>query len=134
MLKGFRDFILRGNVVELAVAVIIGAAFTGIVNSLVGDIINPLIAALVGKPDFSALTLSLHGGVIKYGNFLNAAIAFILIASTVYFAIVLPTNALLLRLRGPAPSTTKPCPQCLGDIPLLATRCKFCGETVPAAV
>ncbi len=134
MLKGFRDFILRGNVVELAVAVIIGAAFTGIVNSLVGDIINPLIAAIVGKPDFSALTLSLHGGVIKYGNFLNAAIAFILIASTVYFAIVLPTNALLLRLRGPAPSTTKPCPQCLGDIPLLATRCKFCGEPVPAAV
>ncbi len=134
MLKGFRDFILRGNVVELAVAVIIGAAFTGIVNSLVGDIINPLIAAVVGKPDFSALTLNLHGGVIKYGNFLNAAISFILVASTVYFAIVLPTNALLLRLRGPAPSTTKPCPQCLGDIPLLASRCKFCGEPVAATV
>ena len=133
MLKGFRDFILRGNVVELAVAVIIGAAFTGIVNSLVGDIINPLIAAIVGKPDFSALTLTLHGGVIKYGNFLNAAISFILVASTVYFAIVLPTNALLLRLRGPAPSTTKKCPQCMGDIPLAATRCKFCAEPVPVS-
>ena len=132
MIKGFRDFILRGNVVELAVAVIIGAAFTGIVNSLVGDIINPLIAAIVGKPDFSALTLNLHRGVIKYGNFLNAAISFFLVASTVYFAIVLPTNALLLRLRGPAPSTTKPCPQCLGDIPLNATRCKFCTQPVTA--
>ncbi len=130
MLKGFRDFILRGNVIDLAVAVIIGTAFTGIVTSLVTDIINPLIAAVVGKPDFSALTLSLHGGVIKYGNFLNAAIAFALIAAVVYFFIVLPVNTLLLRLRGPAPSSTKPCPQCFGDIPLAATRCKFCTEPV----
>lgn len=132
MLKGFRDFILRGNVIDLAVAVIIGAAFTSIVNSLVGDIINPLIAAIVGKPDFSALTLSVHGGVVKYGDFLNAAISFALIAFVVYFFIVLPVNTLLLRLRGPAPSTTKPCPQCLGDIPLGATRCKFCGQPVEA--
>ena len=107
MLKGFRDFILRGNVIDLAVAVIIGAAFTAIVNSLVTDIINPLIAAIFTKPDFSALTLSLHGGVIKYGNFLNAFITFAIIAFVVYFFIVLPVNALLLRLRGPAPSTTK---------------------------
>lgn len=132
MIKGFRDFILRGNVIDLAVAVIIGAAFTSIVNSLVADIINPLIAAIVGKPDFSALTLSVHGGVIKYGNFLNAAIAFFLVAFVVYFFIVLPVNSLLLRLRGPAPSSTKPCPQCLGDIPLAATRCKFCAQPVEA--
>ena len=133
MLKGFRDFILRGNVVDLAVAVIIGAAFTAIVDSLVKDVINPLISAVVGKPDFSAFTLNLHGGVIKYGNFLNAAIGFFLVAFTVYFAIVVPINALLLRLRGPAhpelPST-KACPQCLGDIPLAATRCKFCAQPV----
>ena len=103
-----------------------------IVSSLVGDIINPLIAAIVGKPDFSALTLTLHGGVIKYGNFLNAAISFFLVASTVYFFIVLPVNALLLRLRGPAPTSTKPCPQCFGDIPLAATRCKFCTQPVAA--
>jgi len=130
MLKGFRDFILRGNVIDLAVAVIIGAAFTSIVTSLVTDIINPLIAAIVGKPDFSALTLSVHGGVIKYGDFLNSAIAFALVAFVVYFFIVLPVNTLLLRLRGPAPSSTKPCPQCFGDIPLLATRCKFCTQPI----
>lgn len=134
MLKGFRDFILRGNVIDLAVAVIIGAAFTSIVTSLVTDIINPLIAAIVGKPDFSALTLSLHGGVIKYGNFLNAAIAFALVAFVVYFFIVLPVNTLLLRLRGPAPSSTKPCPQCFGDVPLAATRCKFCTQPIDTLV
>ena len=132
MLKGFRDFILRGNVIDLAVAVIIGAAFTSIVNSLVADIINPFIAAIAGKPDFSALTLTVHGGVIKYGNFLNAAISFVLMALVVYFFIVLPINALLLRLRGPAPTATKPCPQCLGDNALAATRCKFCTQVIPA--
>lgn len=130
MLKGFRDFILRGNVVDLAVAVIIGAAFTGIVDSLVKDLINPLIAAIGGKPDLSALTVTVHGGVFAYGNFLNALISFLIKAATVYFFVVLPVNALLLRLRGPAPSTTKPCPQCLGDIPLAATRCKFCTQPV----
>lgn len=132
MLKGFRDFVLRGNVIDLAVAVIIGAAFSSIVNSLVADIINPLIAAVVGKPDFSALTLSVGSGVIKYGLFLNALISFLLVAFTVYFLIVLPVNSLLLRLRGPAPTSTKPCPQCLGDIPLAATRCKFCAQTIAA--
>ena len=130
MLKGFRDFILRGNVVDLAVAVIIGAAFTGIVTSLTTDLINPLISAIGGKPDLSALTFTVHGGVFKYGNFLNALISFLIVASVVYFFVVLPINSLLLRLRGPAPSTTKPCPQCLGDIPLAATRCKFCTQPV----
>lgn len=130
MLKGFRDFILRGNVVDLAVAVIIGAAFTSIVNSLVTDLINPLISAVGGKPDLSALVFTLHGGVFKYGSFLNALISFLIVAGVVYFFVVLPINTLLLRLRGPAPSTTKPCPQCLGDIPLSATRCKFCTQPV----
>ncbi len=98
MFKGFRDFVLRGNVVDLAVAVIIGAAFGAIVNSLVKDIITPLIAAIVGKPDFSALVLHLHGGAITYGNFLNAAISFLLIASAVYFLFVLPMQYVLARV------------------------------------
>ncbi len=130
MLKGFRDFILRGNVIDLAVAVIIGAAFSAITNSLVTDVINPLLAAIVGKPDFSALTLTVHGGVIKYGNFLNALISFLLIASVVYFLIVLPISKMLARIKGPIVVSTKACAQCLSDIPLAATRCKFCGQPV----
>lgn len=130
MLKGFRDFVLRGNVMDLAVAVIIGAAFTSIVNSLVSDIINPLLAAVVGKPDFSALTLNVNGGVIKYGNFLNALISFLIIASVVYFFLVVPVAKLLERVRGPVQLSTKPCPQCLSDIPNGASRCKFCGQPV----
>jgi large conductance mechanosensitive channel len=132
MLKGFRDFILRGNVVDLAVAVVIGVAFSAIVNALVTDIINPLIAAIVQKPDFSALILTVHGGKIKYGDFLNAVISFLLIAGTVYFFIVLPINALLKKFR-PAqasPPTTHPCPECLSDIPLAAKRCSQCGQPV----
>ncbi|HEX4022571.1 MAG TPA: large conductance mechanosensitive channel protein MscL [Acidobacteriaceae bacterium] len=133
MLKGFRDFILRGNVVDLAVAVVIGAAFTSIVNSLVADIINPLIAAIVKKPDFSFLVLHLHGGVIKYGNFLNAVIAFLIIAFAIYFGVVLPLNKLLARLKKNEPvaePTTKACPQCLSNIPIAATRCAFCTQAV----
>jgi large conductance mechanosensitive channel len=130
VLKGFRDFILRGNVLDLAVAVIIGTAFTAIVNSVVKDLINPLIAAVVGKPDFSALVLHVNGGAITYGNFLNALISFLLMAGVVYFAIVLPANTLMARLKGPEAVTTKPCPQCLSDVPLAATRCKYCTQPV----
>jgi large conductance mechanosensitive channel len=133
MLKGFRDFILRGNVVDLAVAVVIGAAFSAIVNALVADIINPLIAAAVRKPDFSFLTLTIHGGVIKYGDFFNAIISFLLIAATIYFFVVVPLNALLARLQPKAPPaapTTKACPECLSDIPLAARRCSHCAQLV----
>jgi large conductance mechanosensitive channel len=130
MLKGFRDFILRGNVLDLAVAVIIGAAFTAIVNSVVKDIITPFIAAIVGKPDFSALTLKVNGGIITYGNFLNAVIAFLLMAGVVYFFIVVPANALMARFKGPAAVENKACPQCLSEIPVAATRCKFCSQPV----
>ena len=132
MLKGFRDFILRGNVVDLAVAVVIGAAFSAIVNALVADIINPLIAAIVHKPDFSALLLNVNGGIIKYGDFLNALISFLIIAATIYFLVVLPINTLLNKFRPkvvPAP-TTKPCPECLSDIPLAAKRCSHCAQLV----
>jgi large conductance mechanosensitive channel len=133
MLKGFRDFILRGNVVDLAVAVILGAAFNGIVASLVGDVLNPLIAATIGKPDFSSVILNVGGGHIKIGNFFNAAISFLIVASVVYFAIVLPLNTLLARLKKPAPdapSTMKTCPECLSEIPLAAKRCAHCAQPV----
>lgn len=133
-MKGFRDFILRGNVVDLAVAVIIGAAFTGIVNALVKDLINPLIAATVRKPDFSALVLTVHGGKFQYGDFLNALISFLLISATVYFFFVLPINSLLKKFRPQqaAPPKTRPCPECLSDIPIAAKRCAHCAQLVEA--
>lgn len=135
MLKGFRDFILRGNVVDLAVAVIIGAAFTGIVNSLVTDVLNPLIAATVGKPNFSFLILHIHNGEVKYGNFLNAAISFLIVASVVYFGVVMPLNWFLARVKAshaapPPPPATRSCPECLSDIPIAARRCAHCAQPV----
>ena len=133
MLKGFRDFILRGNVVDLAVAVILGAAFNSIVTSLVSDVLNPLIAATIGKPDFSGVVLNIGSGHVKIGNFFNAAISFLIVASVVYFAIVLPINHLLSRLKKPAPeapSSLKTCPECLSEIPLAARRCAHCAQPV----
>ncbi len=149
MLKGFRDFILRGNVVDLAVAVIIGAAFGAITASLTTDVITPLIAALVGAPDFSSLVVHvpvLHRvlppsplpanyvapGELHIGKFLNALINFLLNAAAIYFLIVLPMKYLMARFEKPAPSLTRACPQCLSDIPAAATRCRFCTEPVPA--
>ncbi len=132
MIKGFKDFILRGNVIDLAVAVIIGVAFTAIVTSFVTNIVTPLIAALVGKPDFSALVLHVNGGVIKYGDFLNSVLSFLLIAGVVYFLIVVPMNYMMERYKKPvtAEVTTKSCPQCISDVPLAASRCKFCTQPV----
>jgi len=133
MLKGFRDFILRGNVMDLAVAVIIGGAFTAIVNALTKNIINPLLGAIIGKPNFDYLILHIHGGEIEYGSFLTAVVNFLIIAAVIYFFLVLPTQYILKKFNPPAaepPPTTKPCPQCLSDIPLAATRCKFCTQPV----
>ena len=135
MLKGFRDFILRGNVVDLAVAVIIGAAFGAVVTSLTTNVITPLISAIVSKPNFSSLILEVHGGKIQYGDFLNALLDFLIKASVVYFFIVAPLNYLLAKVKGPVPEalpTTKVCPQCLSDVPLAAKRCKFCTEPLAA--
>jgi large conductance mechanosensitive channel len=132
MLKGFRDFILRGNVVDLAVAVMIGAAFNAIVASFSKDIVGQLIGAVHGKPDFSSLSFGLNGTPITYGNFINAIISFLITAAVVYFLIVLPTNYLIAKFKGPQAATTKPCPECLSDIPLAAHRCKFCGQPVSA--
>jgi large conductance mechanosensitive channel len=131
MFKGFREFIMRGNVIDLAVAVVIGAAFGAVITSFVTNILNPLIAALVGKPDFSALVAHVNGGEIKYGLFLNALIAFLLVAGAVYYAMVAPVNAWKrARERGKAPAdpTTKTCPACTETIAIAARRCKFCGE------
>ena len=129
MLKGFRDFILRGNVVDLAVGVVIGAAFGAVVISFTKDLLTPLIAAIFGKPDFSSIVLTVNGSNLMIGNFLNALIAFLLVATAVYFAVVLPVNALMERVKKPVPvaaPTTKKCGECTLDIPLAARRCPYC--------
>ncbi len=134
MFKGFREFILRGNVIDLAVAVVIGAAFGAVITSFVTNILTPLISAIVGKPDFSAFVANLNGSAIKYGLFLNALISFLLIAFAVYFAMVAPMNAWKARqARGQAPPdpTTKTCPECLEPIAIAARKCKWCGEPQP---
>jgi large conductance mechanosensitive channel len=133
MLKGFRDFILRGNVVDLAVAVILGAAFNKIVASLVSDVLNPLIGATVGKPNFASIIVHVGSGAVTIGNFFNAVIEFAIVAGVVYFAVVLPTNAMLARIKkreAPVAATTKPCPECLSEIPLAARRCAHCAQPV----
>lgn len=130
--KGFRDFILRGNVMDLAVAVIIGAAFTAIVTALTDNIIKPLLGAIVGKPDFGYLVTYVHGGKIMYGNFITAVVNFLILAFVVYFLLVLPTQYLLKKFKPAeaAPPPTKVCPQCLSDVPDAAKRCKFCTQPV----
>lgn len=134
MLKGFREFLLRGNVIDLAVAVVIGGAFGAVVTALVKDLITPLIAALVGKPDFSAIAFEINGSRFLVGDFINALVAFVLIGAAVYFFVVVPLNAFTARMRrGEAPPdpTTKKCPECLSEIPIAARRCAFCTSPVP---
>jgi large conductance mechanosensitive channel len=129
MIKEFRDFLFRGNVVDLAVAVVIGAAFTAVVNSLVADIITPLISAIFGTQDFSSLHFTINGSQFNYGNFLNALISFVLVALVIFFLVVKPMNMMIARRRaGQAPEdpTTKVCPECLSEIPVAARRCAFC--------
>ncbi len=130
MLKDFRSFLLRGNVVDLAVAVVIGAAFGAVVTALVADLITPIIAAIIGKPDFSGLTFTIHKSVFRYGAFLNALIAFVSIAAAVFFFVVQPVNALMRRRRTEpdVDSETRPCSECLSDIPVRARKCAFCAS------
>jgi large conductance mechanosensitive channel len=135
MLKGFRDFILRGNVVDMAVGVIIGAAFNTVVSSLVKDVFNPLIASTVGRPDFGSIVFNFHGGRFAFGDVLDAAISFLIVAAVVYFAVVMPMHWFLDRLKSaqavpPPPPTTRNCPECLSDIPTAAKRCAHCGQPV----
>jgi len=128
-MKGFKQFLLRGNVLDLAVAVVMGAAFSAVITALVKDLITPLIAAVVGSPDFSAIAVTVNGSKLLIGDFLNAVIAFLLMATAVYFFIVVPVNHVIARMRrGEAPPdpTTKKCPECLSEVAIAARRCAFC--------
>lgn len=133
MLREFKQFILRGNTVELAVAVVIGAAFGAIVSALVKDLITPLIAAIGGQPDFSGLSFTINSSKFLYGDFINAVIAFLIIAAVVFFLIIKPINALMERAnrsKQPEDPSEKKCSYCLSDIPKEAVRCKFCTSKV----
>jgi large conductance mechanosensitive channel len=132
MLKEFKQFLTRGNLVELAVAVVIGLAFAALVSAFVADIITPIIGAIIGKHDFSALSFTINDSVFKYGDFLNVLITFVSTAAAVFFFVVKPYNALVQRARRePTPDpTTKKCPECLSEIPIEARRCAFCASVV----
>ena len=137
MLSDFKKFVLRGNVVDLAVAVVVGVAFTAMITAFVADLITPLIAAIFGKPDFASLYFTIHHSRFKYGSFLNAVLSFLIVATVVFFAVVVPLTALMRRLNlvpteEPAPETRQ-CPECLSDIPVGARRCAFCTSEVAAA-
>jgi large conductance mechanosensitive channel len=128
MADGFKQFLLRGNVVDLAVGVVVGAAFGGVVAAFTKDLLTPLIAAVVGKPDFSAIQFTVNGSKFLVGDFVNAVISFLIIATVVYYMVVLPVNALVSRARRepPADPTTKKCGECLSEVPIQAKRCAFC--------
>jgi len=138
VLRGFKEFLLRGNVVDLAVAVVVGAAFGSVVTALVKDVITPFIAAFGGKPDFSGLSFTINKSHFLYGDFINAVISFIIIAAVIFFFIVTPVNALIERTRSepttPDPTTRK-CPECMSEIPLAARRCAYCtAEVAPVGL
>ncbi|HZP63722.1 MAG TPA: large conductance mechanosensitive channel protein MscL [Terriglobales bacterium] len=133
MLSGFKQFILRGNVIDMSVGVVVGAAFATVVSAFTKDLLTPLIAALVGKPDFSAIQFTVNNSKFLLGDFINAAIAFLLVAAAVYFFVVTPVNMLVARMRkapAPADPTTKKCPECLSEIPIDARRCAHCAQPV----
>ena len=133
MLSGFKQFILRGNVVDLAVGVVIGAAFGAVVTSFTKAFLTPLIAMVSGKAEIAGLATTIGGTTFPYGEFLNALISFVLIAAAVYFLVVTPINALVARMRkapAPADPTTKKCPECLSEIPIDARRCAHCSQPV----
>ncbi len=133
-MKGFRTFLLRGNVVDLAVGVVIGIAFGVVITAFVKDLVTPLIAAIGGKPDFASLSFTINNSKFLYGDFINALLGFALIAAVIYYFVVLPINALVARSRKepPADPTTKKCTECLSEIPIAAKRCAFCTQPQPA--
>ncbi len=128
LLQGFKQFIVRGNAVDLAVGVVIGAAFGALVNALVKDLLTPLIGAIAKTPDFSSLSFTLNGSKFMYGDFLNVGISFFLVAFTVYFFVILPMNALVRKKE--VPPTKKLCPECQSEIPIAATRCAHCTQVI----
>lgn len=135
-MKGFKQFILRGNVLDLAVAVVMGAAFGAVVTALVTDLITPIVAAIVGKPDFSKIVFTVNGSKFLIGEFINAVVSFLLIGAAVYFFVVLPVNKIIARIRrgqaAPDP-TTKKCPECLSEVPIGARRCAFCTSALESS-
>jgi large conductance mechanosensitive channel len=136
MLKEFRQFVTRGNVVDLAVAVVIGVAFGAVVTALVADLITPLVAAIFGKPSFANLSFEINQSTFLYGAFINAVLSFLVVAAAIFFLVVKPLNVLAARraAREPdAPATTRECPECLSEIPIAAHRCAYCTSAVPAA-
>jgi large conductance mechanosensitive channel len=131
MLKGFKEFVLRGNVVDLAVAVVIGAAFGSVVTAFVKDVLTPLIAAIAATPDFSALSITVNGSKLLYGDFFNAIISFLLVAAAVYFFVVMPMRVWTARTATPGQEPiTRPCPECLSAMPVAARRCAHCTAMV----
>jgi large conductance mechanosensitive channel len=126
MFRGFREFVVRGNVIDLAVAVVIGAAFGAVIAAFVKDLITPLIAAFIGKPDFSALGVTINGSRLLVGDFLNAVISFVMVAAAIYVFVVTPVNALNARRKRGEDPTTKKCPECLSEVPVGARKCAFC--------
>jgi large conductance mechanosensitive channel len=132
-MSGFKKFLLRGNLVELAVAVVIGLAFAAIVTALVADLITPLIAAIGGQPDFSGLTFTINHSAFKYGAFISALITFVIIAAVVYFFVVIPVGRLLARTEKKEEATERECPECLSQVPLAARRCMYCTAQIAPA-
>jgi large conductance mechanosensitive channel len=124
--KGFRAFITKGNIISLAVAVVIGTAFTAVVTALVTDLITPLIAAVAGKKSFPALSFKVHNSTFLYGAFINAALSFLIIAAVVYFLLVAPMAKITARLARNVEATTRDCPECLSTVPIAASRCMYC--------
>jgi large conductance mechanosensitive channel len=133
-MKGFKQFLLRGNVVDMAVGIVVGAAFGTVVTSFVKDLLTPLIAAIVKQPDFSVIAFQINGSKFLIGEFANSIVSFVIIAAAVYFVVVLPINALVARARKqpPADPTTKKCPECISEIPIQAKRCAFCTAALQA--
>ncbi len=134
MLKGFKEFLLRGNLVDLAIAVVVGTAFTAVVNALVKDLITPLIAAIGGKPNFGNLAFTVNGSRFAYGDFINAVVSFLIIAAVIFFLVVRPLTALMNRFKTepPVAPAARDCPYCLSSVPIKATRCAFCTADLPS--
>jgi large conductance mechanosensitive channel len=130
-MSGFRKFLLRGNLIDLAVAVVIGVAFNAVVQALIADIIMPLIGAIAGQPHFGALTFTIHHSKFSYGLFINAALAFVIIAAVIYYLVVSPMNRVMSLAQRNKDATTRTCPECASEIPVVATRCMYCTAEVP---
>ena len=127
-MKDFKEFLLRGNLVDMAVGIVVGVAFAAVITAFVGDLITPLIAAIGGKHDFSSLTFTVHKSRFLYGSFINALLAFVLVAAVMFWLVIKPVNRLMSarRVEEPVAETTRECPQCLSTIPVAAHRCAFC--------